>query len=36
MVDGLVAQSGGAMRITSQPGIGTRIECGCRFATTRR
>jgi signal transduction histidine kinase len=26
MVDGLVAQSGGAMRITSQPGIGTRVE----------
>jgi signal transduction histidine kinase len=26
MVDGLVAQSGGAMRITSQPGVGTRVE----------
>jgi signal transduction histidine kinase len=26
MVDGLVAQSGGAMRITSQPGLGTRVE----------
>jgi signal transduction histidine kinase len=26
MVDGLVAQSGGAMRINSQPGIGTRVE----------
>jgi signal transduction histidine kinase len=26
MVDGLVAQSGGAMRITSQAGIGTRVE----------
>jgi signal transduction histidine kinase len=26
MVDGLVAQSGGAMRITSQIGVGTRIE----------
>src|SRR5205814_5549115 len=26
MVDGLVAQSGGAMRITSQTGIGTRVE----------
>ena len=26
MVDGLVAQSGGAMRITSQPGIGTTVE----------
>ena len=26
MVDGLVAQSGGAMRITSQTGVGTRIE----------
>jgi signal transduction histidine kinase len=26
MVDGLVAQSGGAMRITSQPGLGTTVE----------
>jgi signal transduction histidine kinase len=26
MVDGLVAQSGGAMRITSQPGAGTTVE----------
>jgi signal transduction histidine kinase len=26
MVDGLVAQSGGAMRITSKPGTGTAIE----------
>jgi signal transduction histidine kinase len=26
MVDGLVAQSGGAMRITSQFGLGTRVE----------
>lgn len=26
MVDGLVAQSGGAMRITSHPGLGTTIE----------
>jgi CheY-like chemotaxis protein len=26
MVDGLVAQSGGAMRISSQPGVGTRVE----------
>jgi CheY-like chemotaxis protein len=26
MVDGLVAQSGGAMRITSQAGIGTQVE----------
>jgi signal transduction histidine kinase len=26
MVDGLVAQSGGAMRINSQTGIGTRVE----------
>jgi signal transduction histidine kinase len=26
MVDGLVAQSGGAMRITSRPGLGTRVE----------
>jgi signal transduction histidine kinase len=26
MVDGLVAQSGGAMRIGSQPGVGTRVE----------
>ena len=26
MVDGLVAQSGGAMRITSQPGGGTTVE----------
>jgi signal transduction histidine kinase len=26
MVDGLVAQSGGAMRITSQLGLGTRVE----------
>jgi signal transduction histidine kinase len=26
MVDGLVAQSGGAMRITSQTGVGTRVE----------
>jgi signal transduction histidine kinase/ActR/RegA family two-component response regulator len=26
MVDGLVAQSGGAMRITSHPGIGTTVE----------
>jgi len=26
MVDGLVAQSGGAMRIMSQPGVGTRVE----------
>ena len=26
MVDGLVAQSGGAMRITSRPGLGTTVE----------
>ena len=26
MVDGLVAQSGGAMRITSRPGVGTLVE----------
>jgi signal transduction histidine kinase len=26
MVDGLVAQSGGAMRITSQTGVGTKVE----------
>ena len=26
MVDGLVAQSGGAMRMTSQPGLGTTVE----------
>lgn len=26
MVDGLVAQSGGIMRITSQPGLGTLVE----------
>jgi signal transduction histidine kinase len=26
MVDGLVAQSGGGMRITSQTGLGTRVE----------
>jgi signal transduction histidine kinase len=26
MIDGLVAQSGGAMRITSQTGVGTRVE----------
>jgi signal transduction histidine kinase len=26
MVDGLVAQSGGAMRISSRPGVGTKVE----------
>src|SRR4029077_6145884 len=39
MVDGLVAQSGGAMRITSQPGLGARVELllpGCGEAPTER
>ena len=36
MVDGLVAQSGGAMRITSQPGIGTTVELWLPASAARR